>query len=393
MTPWPSWTPPAPRSTDEPVAHPRARRWRAALVAGLVPLLALAAHGAIVAASSRAAPPTVRLIVAPPPEHEARVEAAVPITPTAPVDAGGAAPLLRTYRGVAVHQAHPAVILAWSLREVAFTADDGATWTRSRLPGSDGAELPVGTVTADGAGLLSLGLSGWLRVRAGVVESVAPPIGGVVTAWATGDRWTYALVSQPDEVVRTIVSADRGTTWRVGPDAPQGAYAATLLPDERLAVSYAWSASCGGGAEGVMALQPGGAGWVPVEQPHVGHLTPDLHVLAEGCEGSPRDVLCAWPPGAGARPAVGPSLARPAGSPVWFASGRTGSFAGTEGAVYRVEGGSFRPVDTAAPWSLDGVVVDGRGGLVGLANGHVVRWSPAAADAAGEAGAWRVHLP
>src|SRR5690606_9925219 len=125
------------------------------------------------------------------------------------------------------------------------------------LPGSGAAEAPVGTVTGRGTGLLSLGPDAWLAVRAAGVESLHPPSGGVVNRFASDAHRTVALMKEPDDVLRTVISTDGGVSWRGGPDAPQGAYDVTWLPGGRLAVSYAWSASCGGGAEGVMTLRPG----------------------------------------------------------------------------------------------------------------------------------------
>lgn len=391
MTPWPSWSPPSP-STEAPPRRPR-RRWRAWLAVA-APVVSAGIHAGLAVAAAGGTARPVRVIVAASPDASTRVERVTNDAPTTPVDPGSPhQALLRTYARVAVNPARPAVILAWNHQEVAYTDDDGATWTRSRVPGTDRTDPPVGTVTGDGAGLLSIGLQGWLRFRRGTTEHVIPPASGVVTRWASDGRWTFAFVREP-EVERVLVSRDHGATWRTGPAAPEGAYGATLLADGRLAVSYAWSAGCGGGAEGVSTWTPGDTEWTAVAQPHVGHLTRDLHVLAEGCDGSPADVLCAWAPGPQGQPAVGPSLARVDGARVWFATGPSGSYAGAEGRVYRVEAGAFRLVDAEAPVSLDHVVVDGRGRLVGIANGHVVRWTPPAAGEQGDpADRWRVHVP
>lgn len=383
---------------------PRDRRRRRAVAIAVLPALVAGLHLAAIATAPTPAPPRVAVIVTPPatsspppgpasgsPPASTAAPPPPPATQTPAPDA-----LLRTFVGVAVNEAHPYVILAWSHREVALTIDDGATWRRWPFPGTDATVPPVGTVTGRGVGLLSLGFNGWLEVRADGVESIHPLFGGVVTTFASDARRTVALMKEPDDVIRTVVSVDGGATWRGAPDAPQGAYDVALLPGGRVAVPYAWSASCGGGAEGVMTWRPGEKEWAAEEQPHVGHLTPDLHVVSAGC-GETADVLCAWPPGADAAPVLGPRSAGGTGSTAWFASGHGTTHVGEGPTVLRLEAGGFRVVDRAAPSSLSGVMVDGRGRLVGLANGHVVRWTPStgggADDAVGPAGRWDVHLP
>lgn len=354
-------------------------------------MAAVSAHVAVAANEAAPAPRDLKVVLAAPPPLEARSlgmmfpgsERAAP--PGAAVDA-----LLRSYDRVAVNPAHPEVILAWSRTGAAITTDDGTSWTRTDLPGTDGTELPVGTVASDGAGLLSLGLQGWLRLGKGGVQQVLPPSGGVVSAWASDERWTFALVKEPDELQRTLYSHDAGATWRRGPDAPRGAEAVTPLTDGRAAVSYAWDTSCGGGDEGVVTLRSGEGTWSRLEQHRLGTLGPDLHVLGVGCDEHRTDAVCSWPPGDDAKPSVGPDASiRPGESP-WFASGRRASFVGGGGAVRRVRDGVFTEVEVAAPQGLHDVVVDGKERLVGIVNGHVVRWT---APAIGNRGDWQVHLP
>jgi hypothetical protein len=81
--------------------------------------------------------------------------------------------------------------------------------------------------------------------------------------------------------------------------------------------------------------------------------------------------------------AAGPSVREDAH--VHIATNGLETFALFDRELYSVTRGTFTRVDWNAPTSLTHLTVDGKGRPVGIANGHLVRWSK-------EEG-WRVFTP
>lgn len=282
--------------------------------------------------------------------------------------------LVRRYDDVVVatHRPDVVVAVAQDVPELAITRDDGRTWWRIALPEAIKPPVVVGiTPSGDVLAASREGKSPWLRLDYRRQE-VALQVGieGVDQLAAT-DRMMFARLRENG----FRYSRDDGRTWVRGPDAPNQTHTLEVTPRGEVVATYSWSAGCGGGGEGFEKWTVGASEWTHVSD-GFGAISFDGWVYEAGsqCVANERETaLCARRasdegPGVAALPLTEPPRFE-------LANGPTSTIVRVGRRLYVAREGKLELVSDDVPSSLSQFAVDARGRLIGVANGHVVRWS------------------
>lgn len=292
-----------------------------------------------------------------------------PSTDEDPKDDDGA-PAGERFTWLELNRARPNVLLAWTTTDVALSNDDGRSFVVAPLPASQLPLPPLGVVTPSGAALLTRDARSWWRMKAGGAPVLEPAtLPGEVRGW-TADAKRILAVATVDDIERFYVSTDDARTWTEGPQPPREVYDLTVRPGGRVVLSWAWSASCGGGGEGQATWSTGDVEWTVDSRQPIGMLGADDWIYV-GEHRSATSGMLLTGHGPKDRVAFGPAIREEEG--FWSATDGRSTYVGSGATVFSVRGGVFSSYDDNVPPGIRDVSVDGRGRLVGLSERGIVR--------------------